>query len=312
MPVVFSGFQLREDTSRELNDMKKCAYCGKEYPDEATVCPLDGEALAAGRRIVTGVWRGVFGYGSREKMPGLVPAAFTLKLKQGWLSRFTGTVTEDAPSGTPGTGTVDGYFGYPSIEFTKQMPAGYVINEDGTRTTLREYLIAGGHECKRELPAPPILYLGNFLDANRVQGTWVIQPFRIPLPDRSALTLPRLAGFWCAEFVTEDVKANPTGGPKEPLFDKARLSPAQLADVEGLPPCSLGKFNVADAERLVERLAHAGIQCRFSQDDSAMREMMPITAVTGGYGGTAALMEIFVNPDDEAAAQAIVSEDTPL
>jgi hypothetical protein len=28
--------------------MKKCPYyCGKEYPDEATVCPLDGEALPA-------------------------------------------------------------------------------------------------------------------------------------------------------------------------------------------------------------------------------------------------------------------------
>jgi len=43
-----------------------------------------------------------------------------------------------------------------------------------------------------------------------------------------------------------------------------------------------------------------------------MQEMMPITAVTGGYGGTAALMEIFVNPDDEAAAQKILVEDNPV
>jgi hypothetical protein len=27
--------------------MKKCSYCGKEYPDEATICEMDGEALAA-------------------------------------------------------------------------------------------------------------------------------------------------------------------------------------------------------------------------------------------------------------------------
>jgi hypothetical protein len=27
--------------------MKKCTYCGKEYPDEATVCPLDQEPLVA-------------------------------------------------------------------------------------------------------------------------------------------------------------------------------------------------------------------------------------------------------------------------
>jgi hypothetical protein len=25
--------------------MKKCMYCGKEYPDEATICALDGEPL---------------------------------------------------------------------------------------------------------------------------------------------------------------------------------------------------------------------------------------------------------------------------
>lgn len=90
--------------------MKKCPYCGKEYPDEATVCLLDGEALSGERKKVTGVWRAVYGYGLREKLPGHVPAAFTLKLKQGWTSHFTGSVTEDAPPGTPGTGTIDGYF----------------------------------------------------------------------------------------------------------------------------------------------------------------------------------------------------------
>jgi hypothetical protein len=292
--------------------MKKCPYCGKEYPDEIAVCPMDGESLSGERKKVTGVWRGVYGYGAREKLPGLVSAAFTLRLKQGWLSHFTGAVTEDAPPGMPGTGTIDGYFSPPAIEFTKQMPVGYVIKEDGTRITLREHLIENGHACQHELPSPPILYLGSFLDANRVQGTWVMQTMQIALPNRSNFSTPRLSGFWCAAFVTEDLKAEPSGGPQEQLFDKSRLSPEELMDVEGLPPCSLGKFNVADADKLIARLAHAGIQCRFSQDDSAMQEMMPITAVTGGYGGTAALMEIFVNPDDEAAAQAILSEDNPV
>lgn len=192
------------------------------------------------------------------------------------------------------------------------MPVGQVITEAGTRITLREHLIENGHVCGHELPSPPILYLGTFLGANRVQGTWVMQPLRIALPNRSNFSTPRLAGFWCAEFVTEDLKADPHGGPQEQLFDKSRLSPAELAEVEGLPPCSLGKFNVADAEKLVERLAHAGIQCRFSQDDSEQPETMPIMEMTGAYGGTSAMMEIFVEPDDEARARAIVSEDTPL
>ena len=294
--------------------MKKCPYCGKENPDDATVCLQDGESLAlsAERKKVTGVWRGVYGYGPHEKEPGFGSAAFTLKLKQGWTSHFTGSVTEDAPQGTPGTGTLDGYFSPPTIEFTKQMPVGYVITEDGARVTLREYLIEKGHACLHELPSPPILYLGTFLDANRVQGTWVMQPMRIALPNHSAFSTERVSGFWCAEFVTDDLTANPGGGPKEQLFDKSRLSPAEQEEVEGLPSCSLGKFSVTDADKLIARLAHAGIQCQFSQDDSAMREMMPITAVTGGFSGTAPLLEIFVSPDDEAAAQAIISEDTPL
>ena len=292
--------------------MKKCPYCGKEYPDEVTVCPMDGESLSGERKKVTGVWRGVYGYGPREKLPGFVPAAFTLKLKQGWTSHFTGSVTEDAPPGTPGTGTIDGYFSHPTIEFTKQMPMGYVIKEDGTRITLREHLIENGYACQHELPSPPILYLGTFLGANRVQGTWVMQPLLIALPNRSAFSTPRLSGFWCAKFVTEDFKADPGGGPKEPLFDKSRLSPAELAEVEGLPPCSLGKFTVADADKLIERLAHAGIQCRFSQDDSDIGERIPIMEMTGGYGGTAAIMEIFVDPDDEALAQEIIGEDNPV
>jgi hypothetical protein len=123
--------------------MKKCSYCGKEYPDDTAVCPLDGESLSlpAERKKVTGVWRGVYGYGPQDSQPGFVPAAFTLKLKQGWTSHFTGSVTEDAPPGNPGTGTLDGYFSHPKIEFTKQMPVGQVIKEDGTRITVREHLI---------------------------------------------------------------------------------------------------------------------------------------------------------------------------
>jgi hypothetical protein len=33
--------------------MKKCKYCGKEYPDEATVCELDANPLVASKVATT-------------------------------------------------------------------------------------------------------------------------------------------------------------------------------------------------------------------------------------------------------------------
>ena len=151
--------------------MKTCPYCGKQYPDEVTVCPADGESLASSeRKKITGVWRGIYGYGPRDDQRGLGPVAFTLRLKQGWFDRFEGFLTEDQPQGVPGTGTADGYFGWPKIEFTKQMPVGYIRREDGTRVTFREYLTGNGQPCEHELPSPPILYQGTLLDGNRMQG----------------------------------------------------------------------------------------------------------------------------------------------
>jgi len=289
--------------------MKKCPYCGKQYPDETKVCAVDGEALdgvAKDRSKVTGVWRGVYGYGKRMKLPGLVPVPFTLKLKQGWFSQFTGLVTEDAPLGTPGTGSINGFFGSSRLEFTKQMPVGYLVKEDGTRITLREYIIGEGHPCERELPSPPIFYQGTLLDSNRVQGTWLINAHRIPLPDKQFLSMGGGSGFWCAEFITTDVQANPTGGPKESLFDKTLLSDNELEAVEGVELNSLGMFNVADAEALLDRFGQEDIRFQMKRNDAAMTEMMPITAVTGGLGGTAELVEILVHPDDEAAARKII------
>jgi hypothetical protein len=60
------------------------------------------------------------------------------------MGHFTGTVTDDAPKGMPGTGTIDGYFGFPTIEFRKQMPVYYVGNSDGRMVTLREQSSATG------------------------------------------------------------------------------------------------------------------------------------------------------------------------
>ncbi len=295
--------------------MKTCPYCGKEYPDEVSVCAIDGEALSDGtvnREKITGVWRGVYGYGPRNHQEWMKPVRFTLKLKQGWLEHFTGSVTEDAPEGTPGTGTVDGYYESSRIEFTKQMPIGYIVGLDGKLQTLREYLIAEGFPCKSDLPSFPILYLGTMLDPNRVQGTWIISPRRFQMAGGRYLPSSPIAGYWCAEFISADSETNPIGGPTEMLFDKTLLSPRELEDVEGTVLNSLGKFNIADAEKCLERFGREDIRFRLDRDDDAMRQMMPITEVTGGYSGTAQMVEIFVHPDDEERAVKILSENTQV
>ena len=295
--------------------MKTCSYCGKQYPDDATVCPADGETLPGSfedRKKVTGVWRGVYGYGQREKQPGENPVAFTLKLKQGWLARFDGSVTEDALPGSPEPGTVAGYFNSPKIEFTNQMPVGHVIGPDGNRMTLREYIIAEGHACEQEPPSPPIFYQGTLLDANRMQGIWRINAQRIPLADGHNLPIPQTAGFWCAEFITSDAKTNLTGGPTQSLFDKSLLSPRELEEVEGVAFDSLGKFNVADAGKLLERFGQENIRFEIKRDDEAMSQTMPIMEMTGGYAGTAEMIEILVHPEDAAEAEAILHPENPV
>jgi hypothetical protein len=296
--------------------MKRCSYCGREYSEDATVCPIDQEPLLnvvggqmepTERGKVTGVWRGAYGYQNERTFGGkIVP--FTLTLKQGWLGHFTGTVTEDAALGMPGMGKVDGFFEWPTIEFTKQMPIGYIAGPDGSRMTFREYFIEHGHACEEALPSPPVVYEGTFLDANRVQGLWIIKPIRISLPDGWGITLSQSTGLWCAEFVATDTKATPADAPKQPFFDKSLLPEPDVLTDSNSSFRSVGKFPVADAEKLLKRLRDGDIRFEIGQDDSPMRQMMPFTAGTGGYAGTAPIIEVFVHPDDETKAMAIINE----
>jgi len=281
--------------------MNRCPFCGNTYPDEVAICPVDGQSLSApmaGRKKVTGVWRGRYGYGPRADRPGFGPVAFTLKLKQGWTAHFTGSVTEDAPAGVPGTGTVDGYFDHPGFEFTKKMPVGYVMMEDGSRKTLRESMVERGMDLQHELPSPPILYQGRFLDTNRVQGTWIILQEPIRLPNGKTYTPPGGAGYWCAEFATEKLDANPGGGPSTELFDKSRLTAKELADAEPPPPCCLGEFPAAEAQHWVERLLAADIMVSF---DGAQPDPEEGVKAEG-------LQRIYVQAEDETMAREILGK----
>ena len=299
--------------------MKKCPYCGKENPDDAEVCAVDGQSLTVqvkARAKITGVWRGGYGYETPEALAGNKVVPFTLKLKQGWMGHFNGTITDDAPQGMPGTGTIDGYFGFPTIEFKKQMPVCYVAAPDGSMITLREKLLADGHACEFDPPHPPIFYEGKFLDANRVQGSWLTRPTHIPVPGGDDVFMPQATGIWCAEFISTDMKADPTDGPKQPFFDKTLLpQPESSPDTEAKVASafhSMGKYPVADAETFLKRFEEEKIRFEIDRDDSAIRQMMPFTAITGGYAGTAPMIEIFVHRDDEAKAIEIMGADDKI
>ena len=298
--------------------MKRCPYCGQEYPDDAVACAVDGYLLtdqAEDQTKITGVWRGAYGFETPQTLAGSKVVSFTLKLKQGWMGHFTGTVNEDPPNGMPGNGRIDGYLDFPKIEFKKQMPICYVATTpDGRMITLREKLLADGRACEFDLPHPPICFEGKFLDAKRVQGTWIIRPTQIPIPGDGSVSMPQATGTWCAEFISADTHTVSTsGGPKEPFFDKTSLPQPDLSP-DAAPGGtstfrSMGKFSVPDAETFLKRFEEQMIRFEIDRDDSAFRQMMPFTAVMGGYAGTAPMIEIFVHPDDEARAMEIMGED---
>lgn len=151
-------------------------------------------------RNVSGSWRGSYGYSQPDELAKCERVSFTLIIKQGWFGRFTGTVTEDAPGGMPGTGLIEGFFDFPRVEFMKRMPVGYVASPDGRQITLRDYLAAQGYQYDHDLPHPPVVYQGAFYDTGRIQGIWIIKPGHISLPDGKALPVGQASGGWNIEL----------------------------------------------------------------------------------------------------------------
>jgi hypothetical protein len=176
--------------------MKTCPYCGKQYPDSAVVCPIDHQSLEnqdGNRKDVTGIWLGSYSYPQNPGSPG-VP--FTLKLQQDSIGHFTGTVTEDATLGMPGTGIIEGKFAFPRIDFVKRMPVCYMTAGDGRRVTLREWLAAQDLVCEGDPPHPPVTYQGRFNDINEARGMWVIEPWEIPLAGGMSMPMGGASGAW--------------------------------------------------------------------------------------------------------------------
>ena len=120
---------------------------------------------------------------------------FSLNLNQGWFGHFRGDVTE-APDGIQRSGRIDGYISFPVIEFKKQMPVGIFVQPDGRRVTIRDYLIADGYACEKEIPGPVIFYRGEFVELGSVKGIWATVARRIRLPDGFPLQVHGMTGVW--------------------------------------------------------------------------------------------------------------------
>jgi hypothetical protein len=147
-------------------------------------------------KYIEGRWRGEYAYDPSDIIPTRPSVGFSLCLKRGWFGRFTGTVTDDPPNGVPGTGLIEGSFAFPRIRFIKRMPIAYTALPDGRKLTLRESIIEKGYPCERDYPAPQILYRGLFSDGRRAEGTWILNPLFIRLPDGRALRTTGATGTW--------------------------------------------------------------------------------------------------------------------
>jgi hypothetical protein len=183
--------------------MKICRYCGKDFPDDAVVCPIDHEPLEISdnhRQDITGNWIGSYSY---PWNPGLEPVPFTLKLQQDKHGHFSGTVTEDADVGMPGTGTIDGRFTFPRIDFVKRMPVCYMAAGTGRRVKLREWLATLDLVCEGDPPHPPVAYEGRFYEINEARGTWTIKPWEISLVDGMSVPMGEVSGAWVIKFKAE-------------------------------------------------------------------------------------------------------------
>ena len=154
------------------------------------------------QKKITGTWRGLYDYGPSDKMPKREPVSFTLAVKQGWFGRFSGTVTDDARNGIPGTGVIEGYLSYPRIEFYKKMPVSYVATQDGRNVSLRDFLIEQGHLCNHDIPHRPIFYQGEFSDLSHAQGAWIIEAGPLSLGDGRVVNFAEAKGTWKIEADT--------------------------------------------------------------------------------------------------------------
>ena len=148
------------------------------------------------RERVSGTWVGQYRY---DPPVTLFPVPFQLMLKQTWLGRFSGTVS-DGDGGMPELGTVSGWVRRGRISFTKLMPVLRVAADTGT-LPFHEHAAKSGWAVEADTRHPPILYEGSLSDdGRRAEGIWRVEAWTLPvLGQLRAFEFPRFSGTWSAQ-----------------------------------------------------------------------------------------------------------------
>ena len=150
---------------------------------------------------VTGTWKGEYAFEESEEGAGKSVAGtvvtFTLKIKQGWLGSFAGTIQEDPRTGFPEPGEVKGKVKGAVISFEKSMPKLRLIHEHGM-VALEQWAERRKVVMDTDMPHPKIRHLGDFsADGNSAEGTWLMNQDSVSVPGSyEKLQLPTLAGTW--------------------------------------------------------------------------------------------------------------------
>lgn len=155
---------------------------------------------------VTGTWQGAYVYGPDYGAGSGKRVPFTMSLSESWLARVTGWVRDDpSEGGMPEQGTILGRRRRRSLEFTKEMPHHYMV-EDGRLVDIREWCKrVHGATLARHVPPHRIVYIGDLSpDAESIVGTWSIVSW-VAESDIGLFEMGEGTGSWTARRISGGV-----------------------------------------------------------------------------------------------------------
>jgi len=150
---------------------------------------------------ITGTWKGEYSFeettgGGEKRVLGTV-VAFTMQLKQGWLSSISGTVQDDPRQGFAEEGVIKGKLKGNVMTFEKLQPIMRMIHEP-SRMSIEQLAERYKVVMDTKIPHPKIRHIGDVsADGNSAEGTWLVHEESMPVPgSMQSILLPTLAGSW--------------------------------------------------------------------------------------------------------------------